>query len=255
MPCDTWSKRYAYRRVIRHKIRKMRPCLTQLAREGVVSDRISFYTRRSAIHVGGGGAKDPLNRGWMIIGGGEEAHDLYTGTFQTVKVLTDDYYNTNLKAVIVGNTPPIPVPRHATRSTPSNSIVDSGTASLDLGPRLLKRILANFSAGQRALLSASISETSNRSVAMSRLDLKTWPDLVFVLQGVDGDVRLKVRPRDYWQVNAPRVGRATAAITAATGPGSDSSQTLGLPLMNGYFTIFDGEADHGRGVIKFATRK
>jgi hypothetical protein len=24
--------------------------------------------------------------------------------------------------------------------------------------------------------------------------------------------------------------------------------------MNGYFTIFDGEADGGRGVIKFATK-
>jgi hypothetical protein len=30
---------------------------------------------------------------------------------------------------------------------------------------------------------------------------------------------------------------------------------LGLPLMNGYFTIFDGEADGGRGVIRFATSK
>ena len=30
---------------------------------------------------------------------------------------------------------------------------------------------------------------------------------------------------------------------------------LGLPLMNGYFTIFDGEADHGRGEVRFAKRK
>jgi hypothetical protein len=30
---------------------------------------------------------------------------------------------------------------------------------------------------------------------------------------------------------------------------------LGLPLMNGYFTIFDGEADGGKGVVKFAKGK
>jgi hypothetical protein len=29
---------------------------------------------------------------------------------------------------------------------------------------------------------------------------------------------------------------------------------LGLPLMNGYYTIFDGEADNDHGVVKFAPR-
>jgi hypothetical protein len=28
-----------------------------------------------------------------------------------------------------------------------------------------------------------------------------------------------------------------------------------MPLMNGYFTVFDGEADGGRGTINFATIK
>ena len=65
------------------------PFLTQLADEGIVSDRISFYTRRSFVHVGAGDADDPLNKGWMIVGGGEESTDLYTGTFQSVKVLSE----------------------------------------------------------------------------------------------------------------------------------------------------------------------
>jgi hypothetical protein len=42
---------------------------------------------------------------------------------------------------------------------------------------------------------------------------------------------------------------------AAFTPGQESLAILGLPLMNGYFTIFDGEGDGGRGVIKFATSR
>jgi hypothetical protein len=41
---------------------------------------------------------------------------------------------------------------------------------------------------------------------------------------------------------------------AAITQGQAGLAILGLPLMNGYFTIFDGEADGGRGVIRFATR-
>ena len=86
---------------------------------------------------------------------------------------------------------------------------------------------------------------------MTSLDLATWPDITFILQGDTADASLQVSPNDYWQVNAPKVGAATAAITV----GENGLQILGLPLMNGYFTIFDGEADGGKGVIKFATRK
>ena len=64
-------------------------------------------------------------------------------------------------------------------------------------------------------------------------------------------VRLRVAASDYWQINADKVGQAIAAFS----PGQDGLAILGLPLMNGYFTIFDGEADAGRGVIKFATSK
>ena len=80
--------------------------------------------------------------------------------------------------------------------------------------------------------------------------MASWPTLTFVLQGDSGDVSLTVAPGDYWQVNSPAVGQAMAAIT----PGQDGLAILGLPLMNGYFTIFDGEADGGRGAIRFATR-
>jgi hypothetical protein len=86
---------------------------------------------------------------------------------------------------------------------------------------------------------------------MSKLKLASWPALTFILQGDGGDVLLRVSPNEYWQVNSPRVGSATAAISK----GEEGFTILGLPIMNGYFTIFDGEADSGRGVIKFATIK
>lgn len=185
----------------------------------------------------------------MIVGGGEEATDLYTGAFQTAKVLADAWCNTNLTAVIVGNASPIAVPAHGPQGMPSNSIVDSGTNSLNLGSHLLKAIIAKFTPGQQALLDASVFGQSY--VSASQLDLGAWPDITFVLQGDAGDVRLRVAASDYWQVNAGKVGAAAAALT----PGQAGLAILGLPLMNGYFTIFDGEADGGRGVIRFATIK
>jgi hypothetical protein len=55
----------------------------------------------------------------------------------------------------------------------------------------------------------------------------------------------------YWQVDTEQAGAALAAIT----PGEDGLVILGLPLMNGYFTVFDGEADGGKGVVAFAALK
>jgi hypothetical protein len=48
----------------------------------------------------------------------------------------------------------------------------------------------------------------------------------------------KATPENYWQENAPEPGYASAAIF------SDNGQAiLGLPLMNGYLTIFDRSVD------------
>jgi len=92
MPEDTWAHKYLETQVRTGRHGQLKPYLTQLAEEGVTSDKIAFLTRRSLIHVGGGGANDPLNQGWMIVGGGEECSDLYTGGFKTVKVLSDKSY-------------------------------------------------------------------------------------------------------------------------------------------------------------------
>jgi hypothetical protein len=250
MPQDTWAHKYSGIEVSHGEKGEIQPYLTQLSGADIVSDILSFYTKRSFIHAGDGDpVNDPLNQGWMILGGGEEATDLYTGAFQTAKVLADAWYNTNLKAVIVGDASPIAVPLHGPNGMPSNSIVDSGTNSLNIGPHLLKAIVAKFTPTQQAFLNASIFGQSY--VSASQLNLGAWPDITFVLQGDASDIRLRVAASDYWQINAGKVGEAAAALT----PGEEGLAILGLPLMNGYFTIFDGEADGGRGVIKFASSK
>ena len=248
MPRDTSAHHYTSAQVRTGKKQDMKPYLTQLADAGVTSDKMAFFTRRSFIHEGGGGEADPLNQGWMIVGGGEEFTDLYTGAFQTVKVLSDEWYCTNLKQVIVGNSAPIAARLQGPTGMPSNSIVDSGTNSLNIGPQMLQAIISKFTPAQQALLNKSIVDS--QLVEVSALDLKSWPNLTFVLQGDTGDVTLTVAPTDYWQVDVQSVGLAMAAITQ----GEAGLAILGLPLMNGYFTIFDGEADSGRGAIRFATR-
>ena len=249
MPKDTWQHHYTSDQVRAGNDTDLVPYLTQLSDTGIVSDKLSFYTRRSFVHAGGGGANDPLNKGWMIIGGGEESTDLYTGTFQSVKVLSDTWYCTNLKEVIVGNTAPIKGRVHGPRGMPSNSIIDSGTNSLNISELMLNAIVSKFSPAQQQLLQAAIVQ--HHLIPVSTLNLATWPTISFVLQGSVGDVRLDVPPGNYWQVNTQHVGYAAAAITV----GEPGLAILGLPLMNGYFTIFDGEADGGRGVVKFAPSK
>jgi hypothetical protein len=247
MPGDTWSRKYTAVQVRGGKRGTIKPYLTQLSDGGAIADKISFLTHRSFPHEGGGDQNDPLNQGVMIVGGGEEATDLYTGAFQTVKVTSDDWYSTNLKSVQVGVSAPIVARIQGPQGMPSNSIVDSGTNSLNISPLMLQAIFSRFTPAQRTLLNTALS---GKLIAMSKLKLANWPALTFVLEGDAGDVSLQVAPTDYWQVNTEKAGYAALAITN----GEAGLAILGLPLMNPYFTIFDGEADGGRGVIKFAKK-
>ena len=251
MPQDTWEQRYSSTEVQHGQPHQIVPFPTQLQQEGITSDKIAFLVRRSFVHVGGGNAADPLNQGLMIMGGGDESTDLYTPPFQTVKVVSDDWYSTVLKAVIVGNSPPISARLQGPQGMPSNSIVDSGTMRLELDKLMWPAILSKFSGSQQELLKQSMQGQGNLVSVNYLGDLSTWPTLTFVLQGDAGDVSLDVPPSNYWQVNTDEVGKAKAAIEE----GDPGLTVLGLPLMNGYFTIFDGEADNGRGVVKFAKLK
>jgi hypothetical protein len=246
MPDDTWAHQYTSTEVRAGVGGTIPPYLTQLASSGVVSDILAFRTRRSFVHEGGGGASDPLNQGWMIVGGGVEATDLYTGAFQTVKVLSDEWYCTNLKEVIVGSSSPITARLNGPKGMPTNSIIDSGTNSLNLGSQMLHALISKFTPPQQAMLHTGVA---GRLVPTSELNLASWPTISFILQGDTADVRLDVAPENYWQVDTQQVGAAALAITT----GQPGLAILGLPIMNGYFTVFDGEADGGRGAIRFAT--
>jgi hypothetical protein len=186
-----------------------------------------------------------LNNGYLIIGGGEEAKDLYQGTFKTAIVLSDDWYSVNLKQVVVGTAGAITVqpPTHQSQA-PTNAIVDSGTNGLDLAPALFDAILAKLSSDQVKLI-------RSQQVATSRVDLAQWPVLTFVLQGDAGDIGIDVSPENYWQMDAWETGTAVCGLWR----GGDEQSILGLPLMNGYLTIFDCSANHGLGVVRFAKAK
>jgi hypothetical protein len=245
----TWPERYTESQIEQGRRTTVVPCLMQLANEGLLLEKMAFRTSRSFVKVSAGSSNDPMNQGTFILGGGEEATDLYTGSFQVAAVLADDWYSTNLVSVGVGSQQ-FPVASRPQTGMPTNSIVDSGTNTLVLGPTIVKRILSALTPEQQKLLKKSMS--GRTTIPNSALDLSQWPTLSFTLQGISGgqNVTLEVPPENYWQLDAGAEGDAIAAISAAS---TDGGAILGLPLMNGYFTIFDGTA--GLGVIKFATAK
>jgi Eukaryotic aspartyl protease len=254
MPGPTIPPKYTFNQIQAGTATYVEPYFTQLESAGVVANKFAFYTLRSMINMTNAKpAVDPLNNGFLILGGGEESTDLYTGQFQVARVVDDLYYNTNLKAVIVGDSSPITIsaPTKASGNV-SNSIVDSGTNSLMLDQNLFEQILQKVSPADDSTLSDALRAGF---VALSKLDLAAWPTLTFVLEGALGtDVNLEVTPETYWQTNAPKPGYATAVLFGDNGQGGGQS-ILGLPLMNNYFTIFDRSVDKGLGAISFAPIK
>ena len=53
-------------------------------------------------------------------------------------MVSDAWYSTNLKSVIVGTGDPIAARMQGPQGMPSNSIVDSGTNSLNIGSQMLQ---------------------------------------------------------------------------------------------------------------------
>ena len=110
------------------------PYFTALEEAKVTRNIFAFYTLRSTPSMTSASPEtDPLNNGIFVLGGGLDQTDLYTGQALNVAVLDDLYYNTNLKAVQIGDAAPVqvsPPPPSQTKSQVSNSIVDSSTNSL-----------------------------------------------------------------------------------------------------------------------------
>jgi hypothetical protein len=241
------------------------PYFTALEEGGVIANKLAFYTLRSFPHVSNANPttsallQDKLNQGFLIVGGGEEQGDLYSGPFQDVAVVDDLYYNVNLKAVRVGNTPPVaaaPLQANFAAEAGSNAIVDSGTNSLVLAADVFAAIMNGFEKlNAKFLKQFEQAQRSENGIPTAQLQLDTWPAITFTLQGAAGDVQLTVQPTSYWQVDSPALGQASPVIEGQKrGADVPTQSILGLPLMNGYYTVFDRSAD-SNGIIRFATIK
>lgn len=259
MPADTWKSRYDADLVAKGKEVDLDPYFSQLEEAGVVANRFAFYTKRSiASAATADPATDPANQGVLVIGGGPECNDLYTGSFTEIAVADDLWYNTNLLSVQVGTQPAIraaPVPPGSANA--SNAIVDSGTNSLLIDQTLFERMIASLRAIDPSFpdLLQNYSLATGRTCDQAQIDLAAWPVLQFTLEGADGTpATLAVKPENYWQFDAGQRGQAIATFLGDGGKLGGES-ILGLPLFNGYFTLFDRTRADGRGVIGFATRQ
>jgi hypothetical protein len=229
------------------------PYFTALETADVTRNIFAFYTLRSTPNMASANPEtDPLNNGIFVLGGGLDQADLYTGEPLNVAVLDDLYYNTNLKAVQVGNAPPVgvnPLPASQAKSLGSNSIVDSGTNSLVLAQDVYEAVISGLGSLSANFATLVREATSNGAVPQANLNLGNWPDISFVMQGADGnDVSLICAPATYWQTDAYQAGYAAFQINNG---GNFPMSILGLPLFNNYYTVFD-RTQNPYGTINFA---
>jgi Eukaryotic aspartyl protease len=231
----------------------LEPYFTALESADLTRNIFAFYTLRSTPSMASADPEtDPLNNGIFVLGGGLDQADLYAGQPLNVAVLDDLYYNTNLKAVQIGDADPVqvsPLPPSQAKSLVSNSIVDSGTNSLVLAPDVYQAVISGLGSLSADFATLVRQATSNGAVPQSSLNLSTWPDINFVMQGADGsDVTLTCAPTTYWQTDAPQAGNAMFQINNG---GSFPMSILGLPLFNNYYTVFD-RTQNPYGTISFA---
>ena len=232
------------------------PYFTQLVKQSLIANKFAFYTKRSTPK--GSDPNDPENHGFFILGGGEEQTDLFQGGFLNVDVVHDTYYNTNLKAIKVGDAVAVAankLPAQFVGSMVSNSIIDSGTNSLSLSDDVFQAIMRSLGAIkpelQQIAQQATQARNSGGGLPNAMVKLEDWPEITFIMAGEQGeDVPLVCAPRTYWQLDSFNAGMATFQIDAM----GEAQSILGLPLFNNYFTVFDRSADVS-GVVRFASIK
>jgi len=199
------------------------PYFTALEQGGVARNIFAFYTLRSVRNMASANpASDPVNNGIFVLGGGLGQTDLYDADAISIDVLDDLYYNTNLTGVQVGDGSVIavsPPPASQAKTLASNSIVDSGTNSLVLATAVYDAVVSALSGLGSQFASLIDGATSQGAVDKSSLDLTSWPNITFVLQGETGaDVSLTCAPSTYWQTDAPQAGQCSRSKTRAHSP-------------------------------------
>jgi hypothetical protein len=238
------------------------PLFTEAEEDGVVADKFAMLVRRSLVHVLDDAAQlhtlagDPLNQGVLVLGGGEEHQELYEGPFRNVRLVHELYYNANLLAVQVGSQPRIPAPpldADDVKRAASNAIFDTGCSFMILEASVYAAVREGFAAHDDALpaLIDRFQEALQQEAGLPNraIDHRDWPDLHFYLEGTDGsEVRLTCTPGDYWQRNALRAGQSYFLLMAQM-PHWPKQSILGLPLLAGYYCVFDRR---GTGVLRVA---
>jgi len=228
------------------------PYFTQLVDSGMVENRFSMLTYRSRIHYGTATPDtDPLNNGYLVLGGGVEQKKLYSGGFDDIKILHDLDYNVHLKSVRLDGSSAIPAPNvtvdDITHNIVSNAIIDSGTNAIMLTKTVFDSLIAQFGTKNVMFLDA-IHKAQHSEMKSDDLDLSGWPDLTFTFDGLGkADAIVIVKPECYWQKNGTISGKAVFSIYPM-----DADLTIfGLPILNNHYVIFD-RSEGLKGAVRFA---
>ena len=251
------------------------PYFTELEEHKLVANKFAFYSKRSAVHINESNtaeiptitlAKDPLNHGFLILGGGEEHTDLYHGEFSQICVSHDIYYNVELVSIQVGDNPVINAPplgpKHL-KSYCTNAIIDTGAGGVVLTAEIYQQMISDLVAcnASFAALLEPFKELSAQDTGIdsSLLNLSQWPSIKFnFITSSDRTTdthttQLECVPETYWQINTPSFGKACFRFLSQL-PQWPNQSIIGLPLLNNYYVVFDRSVDK-TGVIKFAQQK
>lgn len=255
------------------------PYFTLLEDQQISANKFAFYSKRSAIHINETNsnkksktpaaelAKDPLNKGFFILGGGEEQNDLYQGEFQSITVEHDIYYNVTLKSVQVGTSKPItaaPLDQKHCKGYFTNAIIDSGAGGIVLTADIYQQVIndlitynANFAPCLAPFKEMSAQLTG---IDVGELTLSEWPTLYFnfvsetaTTTSAEKIVQLACTPQTYWQINTPNYNKACLRLLSQL-PQWPNQSIIGLPLLNNYYVVFDRSKDT-TGVVKFAKQQ
>lgn len=258
------------RRAFKHELLQqpridLQPLFCALEEDGIVADMFSLQIGRSVVHVledgedAGSLARNPLNSGVLVIGGGEECQSLYHGGFQDIRLVHEKYYNANLVSVQVGDNEPFPAPPLDADDVAgycSNAIIDSGSSFIVLENSLYRSVLDAFAAHDARLpkLVAAFRERfqDEHGLPNDEIDFADWPTLRLRLEGFDGEsVSLRCEPAHYWQRNAYRAGESLFLLLPQI-EGWPRQSILGLPLLSGRYCIFDRR---GSGRVRIAAAR
>ena len=252
------------------------PYFTLLEQQQLSANKFAFHSKRSAIHINQENteqtpaeklSQDPLNQGFLILGGGEEQTDLYQGDFQSIKVAHDVYYNVELKSVQVASNKVInaaPLEQKHLKSYFTNAIIDTGAGGIVLTSEIYQQVIKELSACnvKFAQLLAPFKEMSAQltGIDANELDLSQWPTLYFTFVNENATTTsaeqtqvLACPPQMYWQINTPNYGKACLRLLSQL-PQWPNQSIIGLPLLNNYYVVFDRSAEQ-TGVVKFAKQK